>query len=66
MSNASRRTNEDEFFRMLEGVRIYLDVRKGGVTKDTISDEELNTLQDYAVYLERLNKLTIEQTGEEL
>lgn len=64
--SASQRTNEAEFFRMLEGVKLYLEVYRGNITKDTISEDEMNTLQDYAKYLERLNKLTIDETGEGL
>ena len=65
--NISKKSHsaEDAFFTVLDCAKAYCDY-KNSEDGEELSEEESAKVVAYAVYLERLNTQTIEQTGESL
>lgn len=58
-------TAEDYFFSILDCAKVYCEYKNSDDSEE-LSDEDADKVMAYALYLDRLNKRTIEQTGEEL
>lgn len=65
--NKKSHSAEDAFFTVLDCAKAYCDYKNSDSEDgEELSEEESAKVVAYAVYLERLNKQTIKETGEGL
>jgi hypothetical protein len=56
---------EDEFFSMLDCAKVYVEYKNADIDED-VTEEQMDKIVAYALYLSKLNNKTLEDTGEGL
>ncbi len=60
-------TAEDNFFTMLDCAKAYVDFKNADEDeRDSLSNEQMDKIVAYALYLSKLNNQTLDETGEGL
>jgi hypothetical protein len=60
-------TAEDRFFTMLDCAKEYVDFKNSDEDeRGDVTDEQMDKIVSYAMYLSKLNSQTLEDTGEGL
>jgi hypothetical protein len=60
-------TAEDRFFTMLDCAQAYMDFKNADEDeREDVTDEQMDKIVSYAMYLSKLNNLTLDDMGEPL
>jgi len=60
-------TAEDNFFTMLDCAKAYVDFKNADDDeREDVSEEQMDKIVAYALYLSKLNNQTLDETGEGL
>jgi uncharacterized protein YtpQ (UPF0354 family) len=60
-------TAEDNFFTMLDCAKAYVDFKNSDDDeREDVSEEQMDKIVAYALYLSKLNNQTLDETGEGL
>jgi hypothetical protein len=60
-------TAEDRFFTMLDCAKEYVDFKNSDEDeRGNVTDEQMDKIVSYAMYLSKLNNLTLDDMGEPL
>ena len=60
-------TAEDNFFTMLDCAKAYVDFKNADEDeREDVSEEQMDKIVAYALYLSKLNNQTLDETGEGL
>ena len=65
MMNQKSHTAEDNFFTMLDCAKAYVEYKNADIDED-VTEEQMDKIVAYALYLSKLNNQTMEDTGEGL
>lgn len=65
MMTKKNHTAEDNFFTMLDCAKAYVEYKNADVSED-VTEEQMDKIVAYALYLSKLNNQTMEDTGEGL
>jgi hypothetical protein len=67
MMNQKSHTAEDNFFTMLDCAKAYVDFKNADDDeREDVTDEQMDKIVSYAMYLSKLNNLTLDDMGEPL
>jgi hypothetical protein len=67
MMNQKSHTAEDNFFTMLDCAKAYVDFKNADDDeREDVTEEQMDKIVAYAMYLSKLNNQTMEDTGEGL
>jgi hypothetical protein len=60
-------TAEDNFFTMLDCAKAYVDFKNADEDeREDVTEEQMDKIVAYALYLSKLNNQTLDETGEGL
>jgi hypothetical protein len=67
MMNQKSHTAEDNFFTMLDCAKAYVDFKNSDEDeRGDVTDEQMDKIVAYALYLSKLNNQTFDEMGEGL